>query len=56
VTHSLLVLPDDTVAPLLKAIAGARKSLRLKMFLFSDPALMKAVIDARKRGVEVRGC
>ncbi len=53
-THSLLVLPDDTVAPLLKAIAGARKSLRLKMFLFSDPALMKAVIDARKRGVEVR--
>lgn len=53
-THSLIVLPDDTAKPLLKAIAAARKSLRVKMFLFSDPSLLKAVVDARKRGVDVR--
>jgi len=54
VTHSLIVLPDDTAKPLLSAIAGARKSLRVKMFLFSDPSLMKELIAARKRGVDVR--
>ncbi|HKN24964.1 MAG TPA: phospholipase D-like domain-containing protein [Candidatus Acidoferrum sp.] len=53
-THSLIVLPDDTAKPLLSAIAGARKSLRVKMFLFSDPSLMKELIAARKRGVDVR--
>ena len=53
-THSLIVLPDDTAQPLLSAIAGARKSLRVKMFLFSDPSLMKELIAARKRGVDVR--
>jgi cardiolipin synthase A/B len=54
VTHSLIVLPDDTAEPLLRAIAAARKSLRVKMFLFSDPSLMKALIAAKKRGVDVR--
>jgi phosphatidylserine/phosphatidylglycerophosphate/cardiolipin synthase-like enzyme len=54
VTHDLIVLPDDTAAPLLSAIGAARKSLRVKMFLFSDPSLMKAVVAARKRGVDVR--
>lgn len=53
-THELIVLPDDTAAPLLNAIAGARRSLRVKMFLFSDPALMKALVAAKKRGVDVR--
>jgi len=53
-SHSLIVLPDDTSAPLLDAIARAQKSLRIKMFLFSDPSLMKAVIAARKRGLDVR--
>jgi phosphatidylserine/phosphatidylglycerophosphate/cardiolipin synthase-like enzyme len=53
-SHSLIVLPDDTAAPFLDAIAGARKSLRIKMFLFSDPALLAAVIAAKKRGVDVR--
>jgi len=54
VTHSLIVLPDDTAAPLLSAIEGAKKSLRIKMFLFSDPALMKALVAAKKRGVDIR--
>lgn len=53
-THKLIVLPDDTAVPLLGAIEGARKSIRVKMFLFSDPSLLKALVAAKKRGVEVR--
>src|ERR1700678_4223142 len=52
--RSLIVLPDDTSKPILEAIEAARKSLRIKMFIFSDPGLLKAVIAAHQRGVEVR--
>ena len=31
-----------------------KKSIRIKMFIFSDPSLLQAVIDAHKRGVDVR--
>ena len=41
--RSLIVLPDDTAQPILAAINGATKSLRIKMFIFSDPSLLKAV-------------
>jgi phosphatidylserine/phosphatidylglycerophosphate/cardiolipin synthase-like enzyme len=53
-SRSLIVMPDDSARPLLDAIAAAKKSLRIKMFLFSDPALLAGVIAARKRGVTVR--
>lgn len=53
-SRSLIVLPDDSAQPVLRAIADATKSLRIKMFLFSDPALIAAVLDARRRGVHVR--
>jgi len=53
-SHTLIVLPDDTAKPILDAIEGAMKSLRVKMFLFSDPSLVEAVINARKRGISVR--
>jgi len=53
-SHTLLVLPDDSAKPILDAINSATKSLRVKMFLFSHPELLKAVIDAKKRGVNVR--
>ncbi len=53
-SHTLIVLPDDSAKPILDAINGATKSLRVKMFLFSHPGLLKAVIDAKKRGVHVR--
>jgi cardiolipin synthase A/B len=53
-SHSLLVMPDDTVTPVLDAIRGAKKSIRVKMFLFSHPGLLDAVIEAKKRGVDVR--
>ena len=53
-SRSLIVMPDDSVKPFLDAINGATKSLRIKMFLFSDPSILKAVIDAHRRGVKVR--
>lgn len=53
-SRHLIVLPDDSPKAFLKAIAKARESLRIKMFLFSDPAMRKAVIAAHKRGVKVR--
>jgi len=52
--RSLIVLPDDTVQPILAAIEGASRILRVKMFVFSDPSLLMAVIAARRRGVKVR--
>jgi phosphatidylserine/phosphatidylglycerophosphate/cardiolipin synthase-like enzyme len=52
--RSLIVLPDDTAKPILAAIAGASRTLRVKMFVFSDPALREAVIAAKRRGVRVR--
>ena len=53
-SRSLIVLPDDAAAPILEAIGKARKSLRVKMFVFSDPDLIRAVIAAQHRGVAVR--
>jgi cardiolipin synthase A/B len=53
-SRSLIVLPDDSARPILEAINGATKSLRVKMFVFSDPTLLQAVIDAKRRGVKVR--
>ena len=53
-SRMLIVEPDDTSQPLLAAIDGAKKSVRVKMFLFSDPGLIAATIAAAKRGVDVR--
>jgi cardiolipin synthase A/B len=53
-SRSLVVLPDDSAQPILDAIHEATKSLRIKMFVFSDPTLLGAVIDAHRRGVKVR--
>jgi cardiolipin synthase len=53
-SHSLIVLPDDTAQPILDALGAAKKSLQIRMFLFTDPALINAVIAAKRRGVKVR--
>jgi phosphatidylserine/phosphatidylglycerophosphate/cardiolipin synthase-like enzyme len=52
--RSLIVLPDDSAKPILAAIEGASRTLRVKMFVFSDPGLLEAVIAAKRRGVKVR--
>jgi len=53
-SRSLIVLPDDSARPILDAINHSAKSLRIKMFVFSDPAILQAVIAAQKRGVSAR--
>jgi len=50
----LVVMPDDSSQPILDAINHASKSLRVKMFTFSDPQLLHATIAAHRRGVKVR--
>ena len=52
--RSLVVLPDDSAKPILDAIGAASRSIQVKMFVFSDPALTRAVIAARRRGVMVQ--
>jgi cardiolipin synthase len=53
-SRSLVVLPDDSAKPIVDAIHHASKSLRIKMFVFTDSSLMDAVIAAHQRGVVVR--
>ncbi len=53
-SRSIIILPDDSAEPILEVIAAAKSSLRVKMFVFSDPDLLKAVVEAHKRGVKVR--
>jgi cardiolipin synthase A/B len=53
-SHTLIVLPDDTAKPILDAINGAKRALNIRMFLFTDPTLITAVIAAKHRGVNVR--
>ena len=54
-SHGLIVLPDDTAQPVVDAIDGAKQSLRVKMFLFSDPTIQDALAKAGRRGVKERG-
>ncbi|AXC11784.1 Cardiolipin synthetase [Acidisarcina polymorpha] len=53
-SRSVIVLPDDSARPIVAAIDAALKSLRIKMFVFSDPTLLDAVVRAHQRGVNVR--
>jgi len=52
--RSVIVLPDDSAKPILDAIGSATKSLRIKMFVFSEPSLIDAVVAAHKRGLKVQ--
>ena len=52
--RSILVFPDDGAKMIIDSILEAKKSLRIKMFVFSDPELIYAVIDAHKRGLDVK--
>jgi phosphatidylserine/phosphatidylglycerophosphate/cardiolipin synthase-like enzyme len=53
-SHTLIVLPDDSAQPIVDALNGAKASLRIRMSLASDPTLHDAVLAARRRGVVVR--
>jgi cardiolipin synthase len=52
--RSLIVMPDDTAKPTIDAIGGAVKSIRVKMFAFSDPGLLETLIQAHRRAVKIR--
>jgi cardiolipin synthase len=53
-SHSLIVLPEDTAQPILDALSAAKRSIQIRMFLFTDPRLTSAVIAAKRRGIKVR--
>jgi phosphatidylserine/phosphatidylglycerophosphate/cardiolipin synthase-like enzyme len=52
--RTIIVLPDDTRKPIVDSINAAKKSLKIKMFVFSDPDLIDAVIAAKVRGLQVQ--
>lgn len=52
--HHLIVQPDDGITPILNTLEGAKTSLDIKMFQFTDPVLIEAVVNAHKRGIKVR--
>jgi cardiolipin synthase A/B len=53
-SHRLIVLPDDTASAIVDPIEAAKHTLNIRMFLFTDVSLIKAVIAASRRGVHVR--
>jgi cardiolipin synthase A/B len=52
--HTLIVLPDDTAKSILDPVNCATRAINIRMFLFTDPTLLDAVIAAKQRGVNVR--
>ena len=52
--RTIIILPDDTKKPIVDAIDAAKKNIKIKMFVFSDPDLINAVISAQARGVKVQ--
>jgi len=49
-----MILPDDSPKLIFDTINGAKESLKIKMFIFSDPDLINAVIAAKNRGVKIQ--
>jgi cardiolipin synthase A/B len=49
-----LVLPDDSMIPLLDALAAARQTIDIYVFTLSNPDILAALRDAGARGVRVR--
>jgi phosphatidylserine/phosphatidylglycerophosphate/cardiolipin synthase-like enzyme len=52
--RTLFVMPEDGIAPVVNAVERAQSSLDIKMFLFTEPRLVNAVIAAHLRGVKTR--
>ena len=53
-SHHLIVVPDDGIEPFQEALRSATEALDIKMFQFTEPRLLKEVVDAHQRGVKVR--
>ncbi len=50
----VLVQPEDGIGPVVDMIDAARHAVVIKMFAFTSPALIAAVIGAHRRGVRVQ--
>ena len=50
----VLIMPDMKSAPILSAIKNAQKSIDLTQYHLDDEGVINQLIDARKRGVQVR--
>lgn len=50
----VLVQPDEGVAPVVELIGAARKAIAIKQFTFTHPALLDAVLAAKRAGCDVR--
>lgn len=50
----IFIEPGDGRAPILDEIAAARRSIDLEIYIVSDDAILRALEDAARRGVEVR--
>lgn len=50
----LLVQPEDGIEPLLKALNGAKKTIRILIFRFDRVEIEKALVAALQRGVHVK--
>ena len=52
--HVVIVMPDAGVEKLLDILASAQKRICIKMFKLTSPTIVKALIAAQRRGVEVK--
>jgi phosphatidylserine/phosphatidylglycerophosphate/cardiolipin synthase-like enzyme len=50
----LFVLPEATDAPILQAIANAKKSVKVQVYLLTHTGLMDALVAAKARGLDVQ--
>ena len=53
-TRTLIVVPDDTVLPVLGLVTLATRSVSVKQFTLDEPRIIQALLDAHRRGVAVR--
>jgi cardiolipin synthase A/B len=52
--YQLIQEPDAGYAPIIGLITGASRSVRMTMYELNDPAAINALIDAHRRGVDVK--
>ena len=43
-SHSVIILPEDTNALIVDAISQAKRTLAIKIFVFKDASLLRQVI------------
>lgn len=52
--YQLIQEPDAGYAPIIGLITGATRSVRMTMYELNDPTAITALIDAHRRGVDVK--